>query len=367
MMSNSYISIVLANRNDGYGGDQADRFRYFIQYYANFAQQYPGLFEFVICDWNPPADQLPLEKAFPWHQLGLVKFVTVSKEIHQRYAKKCRRVILDYIGRNVCIRQSSAPWILILNQDILISPGIMAYIAQRKLQEKYFYRADRVDFDFEKFKKEIHENDFFTAANQYIKKRHGRPFPKLNSEEMSPDITAEQSKKYLHAPTKLDFYDEKEKIIYGVGHSDVLKKYGRYKKIKMIFSKNRQELKFGCWDRFCENFGLHTNASGDFLIASKEAFEKIHGFPETTEFYMHTDSHGVVQLFAAGYIQAIFTGKECVLHADHPRHDRAIKEKWQFVDHVIWFNKMCYGLKSYRFNRKNWGLKNIALPTTIVD
>src|SRR5262249_3474319 len=68
--------------------------------------------------------------------------------------------------------------------------------------------------------------------------------------------------------------------------------------------------------------GLHTNASGDFIIAAKTAFEECHGFPETNAFYLHTDSYGIIQLHLAGYEQCVFLNPNVIFHADHDRSCR---------------------------------------------
>ena len=51
-MSQPYVSVAFVNRNDNYGGDLAARIEKFIGYYSDYARRWPGLFEFVICDWR---------------------------------------------------------------------------------------------------------------------------------------------------------------------------------------------------------------------------------------------------------------------------------------------------------------------------
>lgn len=106
---------------------------------------------------------------------------------------------------------------------------------------------------------------------------------------------------------------------------------------------------------------MHTNASGDFVIASKEAWEKIHGFPEDPHFYMQTDAYGVFQLFAAGFDQAIFMQPHRIYHADHDRAGRAGFVEPEYVDHEKKFCEMLKGQTSFCFNDTNWGLYNYAL------
>lgn len=98
------------------------------------------------------------------------------------------------------------------------------------------------------------------------------------------------------------------------------------------------------------------------MIAPREAFEKIHGFPETTNFYMHLDSYGCIQLFAAGYNQAILVGPHAIFHADHPRTDRANRvNEISYEEHAYTLSQMCCYQKNYCFNSKNWGLIEYGL------
>jgi hypothetical protein len=98
------------------------------------------------------------------------------------------------------------------------------------------------------------------------------------------------------------------------------------------------------------------------VIASKEAWEKIHGFPEDPSFYMATDAYGIFQLFAAGYDQAIFMQPHRIFHADHDRSGRAGFVEPDPINHDRKYYEILKGQVSYAcFNDTNWGLANYAL------
>ena len=109
------------------------------------------------------------------------------------------------------------------------------------------------------------------------------------------------------------------------------------------------------------NLHLHTNASGDFVIASKKAWAAIRGFPEDPAFYMATDSYGIFQLFAAGYDQAIFLQPHRIYHADHSRADRAGFNEPSYQEHEENFGLILRGEVSYCYNDLHWGLANYLL------
>lgn len=358
-MQQPYISIIFANRNDNYGGDQKNRIQTFIDYYAHYDQKYPGLFELVVCDWNPPKDRCSLQDAYNWNVFSRVKFVTVPHETHQIYVKDKNFPILDYVARNVSIRHSSAPFVMVLNQDIFLTDSIFTYLSKRKLSSTHFYRADRCDFHFDQITDRVPEH-FEAEMKKNVFRRHRRPL--RDGADLSPYLTPDELSSYSTSASQDEILDKTDHIIYPRSirmkrrfnkiFSPLIAGYLLLKKIK-----NPQT----CIDYYYQ-YNLHTNASGDFIIAPRIAFEKIHGFPETTDFYMHTDSYACFQLCAAGYDQAIFVGPHAVFHADHSRMDRADRiEKITFNEHAYIFSKICCFQENYRLNSSHWGLVNYNL------
>jgi hypothetical protein len=335
-----YISIIFANRNDGYTKDQEARIRAFIDFYAYYDRIYPDLFEFIICDWNPPEERPSLENQFAWDKLSRVIHLVVPREVHLKLCPDNSRPILDYTARNTCIRKASAPFILVINQDIFLSASILKFLSQRSLSEKYFYRADRCDFAF-------NYEEGFTAwdrFDQYAKKnalkKHIRPSsPK---KEMSLPV---DEKTYASVFTRRKFFEYK---VGNIVYSDF------YALAKHLFRLGRRSTPL------YKRFFLHTNASGDFLLASRRAFYDVHGFVETHQFYMHLDSYMCMQLFAAGYKQAILALPYVVFHSDHSRSAREGRpESMTYNEHVKIWGEICMGNRSCKINPDSWGLKNL--------
>jgi hypothetical protein len=351
-----YISILFANRNDNYGGDQHERIELFIKFYSMVVKNYPDLFEFLICDWNTPQGNQSLEEAYDWSTLGNVRHFKISKEIHEKLCPDNSRPILDYWSRNFLARRASGQFFMIINQDIFLSSSIIKFLSEKKLSQNHFYRCDRTDF------KNFGTN-FSSTFDFEIKARNNAMAKHLRPPDIMLSCSIKVDKESLdhigtRAHPKLERVDQNDKLIIG-------RKVHFLKAIDIIRSK--LSLVFGrkilppIDQSFYKKYLLHTNASGDFIIISRKAFFKVRGFPESYQFYMHTDSYMCAQLFAAGFTQVIFDYPHEVYHNDHSRLDREARpESMSYKDHAVIFAKMILGKKSYKINSRNWGLKDLS-------
>jgi hypothetical protein len=363
-MKKPYVSIIFANRNDGYGGDQLKRFETFLKYYSFFDKKYPDLFQFIICDWNPPNDRPSLEEAVNWKILKNVIFIKVSKEEHEKFARGSNRPIFDYVARNVAIRRATAPWVLVVNQDIYPSPFIFEYIAQKNLNSNYFYRADRVDFKFDHIQF-LEPYQFINEANQNVIVRHRRT-ESLYMKEASCPIDNNEHISLSSRQNIGEVLDEENDIVFGkwLGALRTLDKVCHKLKLKLLRDPDPKSGSDDNPGAIYYRYKLHTNASGDFVLAPKRAFEKIHGCPESRDFYMHTDSYLILNLFMAGYNQALFIKNHVAFHADHERRDHASHETYTWSDHVEWISQICRKGEPYDFSSKDWGLGLAELDIT---
>ena len=347
-----YISVIFVNRNDNYGGDQEKRFHLFLQYYAKIVEEFPDLFEFLICDWNTPQDRLALKDQYDWSVLKRVRHYIVPESLHHRLCPSKSRPILDYVGRNVLIRRAQAPFAMIINQDIFISHSIVSLLSKRKLSHDCFYRADRLDFDASSIESVENVETFEKTACAHIMAVHMRPNDLM--QPMSHQISAQKSFEAYVTKALPDEKSEKSGLIYGKSIQQQKMMNLFWKFLGKIFPKVKVTS-----TSFYKRYFLHTNASGDFLIASKKAFEKVHGFVESSDFYMHTDSYICVQLFAAGFTQVILSLPHKVFHNDHSRADREDRsESMTYADHVQVFEDILLNRKSYCLNDDKWGLDN---------
>lgn len=354
-----YVTVAFTNRNDNYGGDLAERFRAFIGYYEMYAARYPGVFEFVICDWNPPENAPQLRDAYPWHRLGCVKHVVVPNEVHARIANPSNRPMHDYIGRNVAIRRGSGEFVLVINQDIFIGDSIMTQIGERQLRPDCFYRADRCDFRFESFA-DVGPGDYERCAWETLFVVHRRQRP---TSDASTSVPAEQHTVH-NVGTQIEPEDEfSPETLLAVSRLASLVRADDVARARAPASQSEGWRREYGSDGYYRRFRLHTNAAGDFLLAHRRAFDEIHGLSEATDFYMHLDSYAVIQLFAAGYRQAIFCQSNRVYHADHDRSGRAnVREGVSWEEHERRFSQILREEMPYRMNGADWGLASEALP-----
>jgi hypothetical protein len=360
-----YVSVAFTNRNDGYGGDLAARIDKFIDYYAMYVRRWPGLFEFVICDWNPPPQAAKLRDAFPWEKLGDVLHVEVPPQVHARIAGSRGRPMLDYIGRNVAARRGRGDFTLIVNQDIFISESILQIVAERRLDPRCFYRADRCDFHFEPCRDVAPESFEAAALRQVfqVNRRHTSA-----DEAISVAVTNDTLDSL---GSGMEAGDRQDPI------AGVIRCHGAAQRHRL----DRRNLRLWRWvpplrerltlwhasvqgDTYYRDFLLHTNAAGDFILAPRDALFDVNGMWETTEIYLHLDSYAVLQLFAAGYEQAILLQPNRVFHADHDRSARSgFQEGANWEEHERAFSAILRGERPYRLNGKNWGLADEDLPT----
>ena len=363
MSSKPYVTVAFVNRNDGYGGDLEARIEKFIDYYARYAAG--DLIEFVITDWNPPADRPKLRDAFPWKKLRNVLHVEVPEDVHARVAGQRGRKMLDYIGRNVSIRRGRGEFSLVINQDIFISDSIMRKIKRRKLDAHAFYRADRCDFNFDPCRDEPPET-FEQAALQnvfLVNRRHSSTDDPITVPVDPATIVQSGS-----APEIGDWFDESKGMIH-CHRSDLLRRRDRVADLCWRWLPGARRRLLG-WraafvrDTYYRDFLLHTNAADDFLLAPRRAFDRIQGMWETTEIYLHLDSYAIAQLFAAGYEQNIFRQPHRVFHADHDRSARlGFEEGMTWSQHEAELSDIVRGTKSFRLNGPGWGLGEERLPT----
>ena len=337
-----YLSFILAGRNDGYGGDLEARIAGFVAHLAHAIPADRLSYELVVCDWNPPAGR-SMRDGFDWSALPDVRFVIVPPDLHAERAGNSGFPILDYIARNVAIRRARGSFVCVLNQDIYLSSPVAAAMADRVLDPGFFYRADRCDFTA----------DFALPAAAQAARMAGRVFQINRRHGEGGDPTAALTVPVAPGTPRADWPTSRPRR-------------GEVPLPGVPAVRAATEVPFDPRIPFTTHLtraGLHTNAAGDFLLAARGAFEAIHGFVETADFYLHLDSYAVVQLRAAGLRRALFVDPAVVFHADHDRSGRLGRHEGMSYDaHEACWRDMLAGRRPYRLNGPDWGLGNHDLP-----
>ena len=261
-MTNPYISVVVTTRNDNYGENMRRRLDMFVQGLDHHQQKYPGLFELVIVEWNPPEDQQPLSTIIPSCADLPIRIITVPNEYHLRTG--VRRPLAEFPAKNVGLRRANGQFALISNPDILFSNNLVYHLAERNLADGIIYRCDRYDFDGDGIES-VEPSDYIRYAFQRVFRLHGMRGPQ--------SITAD-----IKMPTDqipISSYNEKT---------------------------------------------IHTNGAGDFMLISKATAELAGGFYQGLECSGHHDSVSMMRFMDQGVKQSIFKFPCFTLHQDHDRN-----------------------------------------------
>ena len=143
-----YISVVVAARNDNHGGNMIGRMQAFIDSWIGQARQYNLSSEIVVVEWNPPADRARLMDELRWPP-GMgpceVRFIEVSREVHDRLPNSATIPLHQMIAKNVGIRRARGQFVLATNLDIIFSAELMRFLGDRRLERRKMYRMDRTD------------------------------------------------------------------------------------------------------------------------------------------------------------------------------------------------------------------------------
>jgi hypothetical protein len=317
MNDGPFISfVVVVARNNIYGGDFLNRLQNFIDVLSSLWQKHNLSAELIIVEWNTPRNIPPLTDVIklPEAARGKIRIITVLPEVHETIPNPEKIPYFEFIGKNVGIRRARGKFILATNPDLLYSEQLIKFLATANLSEDTFYRVDRYDFNGP-----LPEN---LSAAQKIKFARKNVF---KIETLGGTIPIDpQSKR----PVWLKYF---------LG-------YRKYKSAKKKAGSNE----IVDW--------LHTNASGDFFLMSKENWLKIKGYPELQTNF-HTDSYVCCIAIALGLKQKILTGSKIIFHQEHTRTTSHRTED----TYKTWLRESTLILNHKRTlpdNPDNWGLIN---------
>src|SRR5688572_11058918 len=146
MSTRPYLSIIAVGRNDDYGKDFSKRLDTFLRHLARLDHMYPGLFELIFVEWNPPPEKPPLAKAFDWSRFSQARIITVTPDRHRTIPFHDRTYLFEYFAKNVGVRRAQGDYVLVTNPDIIFSDELFAFFATKPFVPETFYRIDRCDF-----------------------------------------------------------------------------------------------------------------------------------------------------------------------------------------------------------------------------
>jgi hypothetical protein len=143
-MDTPLISFVVAAQNISTHGNLIERLNESMNTVRAVATNTDLPSEYILVEWNPPADRPSLAEALEWKDWECpARLITVSREIHESLPNPHGQLFFEWIAKNVGIRRSEGKFIVCMNADDIITVGLMYQL--RKLKEDSFYRANRYD------------------------------------------------------------------------------------------------------------------------------------------------------------------------------------------------------------------------------
>lgn len=337
-----YVSFVLAARNDNYGGDFLRRMQVFVNALLPLWEKHDLDAELVIVEWNPPDGRPLLKDAITWPEYlkpGTVRVIRVPRAIHLQLPNSEKMPMFEFIAKNVGVRRARGEYVLVTNPDLLYSEELIAYLASKNLSKSCFYRIDRYDFRG-LIPLGFPPQDALRFAKRHVYQVHIRP-------DRQRGLCVKIGwlhRWYYHVTGRWpSSYDGNALSISGK---------------EPVISFNDDNRVYG---------GIHTNASGDFLLASSDRWRQIRGFPEFTDTCTQLDSYACHQLKALGLEQALFLPPCMILHAEHPRSEMLPHLRLPNDRKEGDLRRLRSGAQGPAINDESWGLVNEELSEVTID
>ena len=332
------MSIVIVGRNDNYGGDFTNRFQNCIDWNTKWLEHHEVSTEVVFVNWNPVPDQPQIMSQIRWpsdRKHVQYRIITVPHEVHQQFVDPDVRdtvPLFEFIAKNVGIRRTLGKHVLCINADVLIHPDIIDFIAQKKLAEGIYCRADRWDY---------------SDVQSLTVKRLYQAGIMLFMKGFSYNLEGIPTKRLYHS------------VLRGINQARL--KWNLWKEKNYHISN-----KYG-FNVVYDNGGYlaHCHASGDFMMMHRNNWLNLKGYPEYTSISTHTDS--LFTIIAYSKLKE-FVFKYPVFHQAHERRYNwaDIKENSKFKKAYELFENVANCVRNGKdidayLNSDNWGLKDVRL------
>lgn len=138
------ITIILAGRNDEYGGDFTKRLFHSIEHNGRLLEKHGIGHEFLFVEWNPTPDY-PLLAEEVVQRIPNARAIVVPSDVHARYTLNPGMTFHEMAALNVGIRRARGEWILINTADILYGSDVVSWLKEGNFDERILYRAHRVE------------------------------------------------------------------------------------------------------------------------------------------------------------------------------------------------------------------------------
>lgn len=348
------ISLVYAVRDPDYGRDLLHRMQVSLSTFAELARLHELDYEFVVVEWNPPPGKKPIAELVDWEpqDRGRLRVIEVPPAVHADFASPSEMRFLEYVAKNAGIRRARGDWILACSPDVLFNDALVRFLAESELDGNAFYRIDRRDVDCRLSLSHAAQRRLRDCA-RHVTSVHSR----FGSIAMLPHSAGrrdaipglvrerhfEHKKAYLKRNTPRWHVFGAEKL---AGHAcaDVLLQ--RMQSLRVQLDE------------------VHTNACGDFLLMSRNAWLQLRGYTELTT-HAHIDSIMCWTAALAGMQQVILSGKTRLYHQEH---DRSETRDFPMTDLNEWQERTLSALAcgtGLITNGDDWGLADRELQEIV--
>jgi hypothetical protein len=279
-----YLSVIVAGRNDNYGGDFIQRLQRFVDRLSYLVEKFHFPSELVLVNYNPVPENESLETLIQWpadRSFLVIRMICVSPEIHQQFIDPDTRKtvpLFEFLAKNIGIRRALGTFLLVTNADILFSEQLFHFIARKTLKKACLYRANRIDFRVE-----------------------GEEPLAVHTADFEKQVGAGAFEFFLQGGTF--------NVSWPRSLSIRLKLLSAYNGLRQVLYLLFNHFAFGRWinswlNVYPENLFLlqhHCNASGDFALLDRNSWWTMGGYLEDTWIATHTDSLHLMNAATLGY------------------------------------------------------------------
>ncbi|MCB1068001.1 MAG: hypothetical protein KDK56_07425 [Simkania sp.] len=392
-MSEFYISIIAASRNDDHGGRLLERMQAFIDGVIAQSKRHRLPVELIIVEWNPPEDRPYLNEVLkvPTDKGGsAVRIIRVSKKLHDALDHSNNLPLFQMYAKNIGIRRARGDYVIATNIDIIFSDELFSYLKKRKLKPGVIYRVDRLDIP-----SDLPEEEPFENVLEFC---HGKFF-RING-RFGTKILDEKTKKFKHTVLKkfLNIFDDFKRRLKRVPKlfrklkSKNVSDWDRWKTLIIhvlkLFRDTFREIQIIRPFRFrivikkiflkrsMLNYCLipHSNGCGDFNLISRKGWEALRGYPEWTIFSWHIDSVFLYQAIFSEFKERNFGQARPIYHIEHGKGSGYTPEGFQallnrldekkipyldmpaFKQHLTAMKTAKEFSKTLLYNNEDWGM-----------
>ncbi|WP_136656374.1 hypothetical protein [Nitratireductor sp. XY-223] len=152
------ISIIIAGRNDNYGGNFEERLFATTRYNLEALEARGIEAELVFVEWNPiPGRPLLSEEitaAFP-----NARCIIVEPAIHKLVSGNRNIELFEYHAKNAGAARAAGSWLLLTNPDNYFGDDILDFLQRGMYDAKTLYRAGWIDVEDETFVNDPQHSD----------------------------------------------------------------------------------------------------------------------------------------------------------------------------------------------------------------